>query len=69
VKPNAAGRFEVPELEIEVALLDGWVRFWYQGKLLPLPGEMLHELDAAKSRIEELERELARAKARKNGKT
>ncbi len=68
VKPNAAGRFEVPELEIEVALLDGWVRFWYQGKLLPLPGEMLHELDAAKSRIEELERELARAKARKNGK-
>jgi Uma2 family endonuclease len=76
VKPNAAGRFEVPELEIEVALLDGWVRFWHQGKLLPLPAELLGELDKTKAklananrRIEELERELARAKARKNGKT
>ena len=75
VKPNASGGFEVPELEIEVGLLDGWVRYWYQGKLLPLPAELLGELDKTKAklananrRIEELERELARAKARKNGK-
>src|SRR5262249_23491721 len=30
VKPNAAGRLAIPELELEVALLDGWVRFWFR---------------------------------------
>jgi Uma2 family endonuclease len=69
VKANADGRCAVPELEIEVALLDGWVRFWHQGKLLPLPGEMLRELEVAKGEVEELKRELARLRARKNGKS
>lgn len=68
VEANEHGRCEVPELEIEVALLDGWVRFWYRGKLLPLPGEMLQELNAAERRIKELESELAKSRARKNGK-
>jgi Uma2 family endonuclease len=44
VKPNAQGRYAVPELEMEVALLDGWVRFWFRGELLPLPADLQREL-------------------------
>jgi Uma2 family endonuclease len=59
VKPNEHGRYAVPELEIEVALLDGWVRFWYQGELLPLPADMQRELDAMRQQTEDLKRHLA----------
>src|SRR5581483_4887371 len=37
VKPNAAGRCAIVEMELELALLDGWVRYWFKGELLPLP--------------------------------
>jgi Uma2 family endonuclease len=58
--PNEQGRYAIPELEIEVALLDGWVRFWHQGKLLPLPGEMQRDLDATQRELNnERERRLA----------
>src|SRR5262249_3424443 len=40
MQPNGSGRFHVAELELEVGLLDGWVRFWYQGQLLELPAEL-----------------------------
>lgn len=49
VRPNAAGRFAIPELDIEMGLVDVWVRFWFRGKLLPLPGEMAAELDESKN--------------------
>ncbi len=51
--PNEHGRFAIPELEIEVALLDGWVRFWYQGKLLPLPADLQRDLDEARRQLEQ----------------
>jgi Uma2 family endonuclease len=67
VKPNKENRYEVRDLNIEVALLDGWVRFWHEGVLLPLPADMLRELDDARRRVDDLqkrldaaERELAR---------
>jgi Uma2 family endonuclease len=74
--PDKRGRYPVKELEIEVGLLNGWVRYWHLGKLLPLPGDLQRDLDAAQSeladlkqRIEALERENAQLKARgKNGK-
>lgn len=53
VKPNAHGRLAVPPLDIEAALLDDWVRFWYQGELLPLPAELLDDVNAAKERTEQ----------------
>lgn len=40
LEPNDKGRLAVPEVEMEVAILDRWVRFWYKGELLPLPGEL-----------------------------
>lgn len=50
--PNAAGRFEVPELELEFAILDDWVRFWFRGKLQPLPAELMSQLQAVDVELE-----------------
>ena len=61
VAPNAAGRLPIPELELEVALLDGWARFWFRGKLLPLPGDLQRELND--ERQARAEAEQARAEA------
>ena len=57
VLPNKQGRFPIKKLSIEVALLDGWVRFWYRGKLLPLPGDLQIALDRAQSELEEAQRQ------------
>lgn len=51
VLPNDHGRLAVPELELEVALLDGWVRYWFRGDLLPLPGELLRQVDAMRAEL------------------
>jgi Uma2 family endonuclease len=56
VKPNEHGRPAIPELELEVALLDDWVRFWYQGELLPLPADLLRERDESRQQRDEAER-------------
>ena len=47
VRPNAAKRYAIPELELEVALLNKWVRYWFRGDLVPLPGDLLKERDIA----------------------
>jgi Uma2 family endonuclease len=44
VKPNKHGRCPIDKLELEVGLLDGWVRYWHQGELLPLPADLLEQL-------------------------
>jgi hypothetical protein len=60
-------------VDLEVALLDGWVRFWYKGEQLPLPADLQRSLietqqradaearraDAEARRADELERQLA----------
>jgi hypothetical protein len=48
VKPNEQGRYSIAEVDMEAALLDGWVRFWFRGNLLPLPAELQSELDATR---------------------
>ncbi len=53
LKPNAAGRFPIRELDLEVALLDGWVRFWYKGKLLDLPADLQRKIEAESQRAEQ----------------
>ena len=47
VEPNAAGRYAVDELDLEIAIWDEWVRFWFKGELVPLPEESIDERDAA----------------------
>jgi Putative restriction endonuclease len=75
VKPNENHRYAISELDIEVAILDGWVRYWHKGELLPLPADLQSQLiqarkvaeeqrrraDELQARVEQLERELARA--------
>jgi hypothetical protein len=68
VKPSEHDRYALPEQKIEVALVSGWVRFWHQGKLLPLPGEMQHELEKEREARLAAERELEILRARLNRK-
>lgn len=49
VKPNDAGRLAIPELELEVAVLDRYARYWFRGELLPLPAELKRERDAERA--------------------
>jgi Uma2 family endonuclease len=53
VKRNAAGRYPIRKLTLEVALLEGWVRFWYKGDLLPLPAELQRELVETRQQLEQ----------------
>ena len=64
VKPNENDRYAIKELELEMAILDGWVRYWYRGKLLPLPAELQSDLDAS-LRLAEEQRRLAEEQRRR----
>jgi Uma2 family endonuclease len=64
VKPNEQDRLALPELDLEVALLDGWVRFWYKGRLLPLPAELQREATVAKRRAAAAKRSAAAERRR-----
>lgn len=48
VKPDESGRLAIPELELHVALVGDWARFWFRGELVPLPEELVHQRDAAR---------------------
>jgi Uma2 family endonuclease len=50
---NERGRYPIPELELEVGLLDEWVRFWSRGQLLPLPADLQRNLDEARRQTEQ----------------
>jgi Uma2 family endonuclease len=64
VRPNQHDRYAIPQLELEVALLDGWVRYWYQGELLPLPADLQRDLDDARRRADEEKRRADEEKRR-----
>lgn len=70
VQANAQGRYAIPELDLEVGLLDGWVRFWHRGELLPLPADLEKDVLRERQRAEQAEEranlaeaELARLRA------
>jgi Uma2 family endonuclease len=64
VRPNAHDRLAIPDLDLEVALQDGWVRFWYRGKLLPLPADLQRDLDEARRQANEARRQAEEATRR-----
>jgi hypothetical protein len=64
VKPNEHGRYPIPKLELELGLLEGWVRFWFRGKLLPLPAELQQELNEVRQRLTQTEQRLTQAEQR-----
>jgi Uma2 family endonuclease len=49
VKRSAEGRFPIPKLEIEIGMPDDWARFWFRGKLVPLPDELEEKLEESES--------------------
>lgn len=63
VLPNERGRYEIPELEVELALAEGWVRFWFRGERLEMPSQMRQERDDAVRERDEIlaERDEVRA--------
>ncbi len=63
VKPNAQGRFEISELELEVGLQGGWMRYWFRSNLLPLPAELQSELEKERRARLAAEQEVARLHA------
>lgn len=63
VQPNEHGRYEITELELEVGLHGGWMRYWYRGKLLPLPAELHEELQKEREARRAVEQENARLRA------
>jgi Uma2 family endonuclease len=65
VTANASGRHPILELQLEVALQDGWVRYWYRGRLLPLPADLQRENRQLQAEVERLRAEL---RNRGNGK-
>jgi Uma2 family endonuclease len=64
VKPNKDCRLAIPELKIEVAILEGWVRFWYCGRLIGLPADLLRELEETRAELRETREQLDEAKRR-----
>lgn len=58
VRPNEQEHYAIAELQLEIGLLDGWARYWYQGTLLPLPADLLRDLEEAR-RLNEVYRQQA----------
>jgi Uma2 family endonuclease len=63
VLPNEHGRLALPEAEVEVALLEDWVRFWFREQLVPLPPDLKRSLTEANRRADAAEGEVARLRA------
>lgn len=68
VKANEHGRLAVPELDLEVAIRDRWVRFWHHGELLPLPADLKLANDSLRDGVTRLRKQLAERHAITNGK-
>src|SRR5262249_28673783 len=58
VKPNANGRLLIAELEIEVAILADWARYWFRGELVRLTAELQTAVDKWKQRAAKAERQV-----------
>ena len=56
IPPNERGRHALVELDLEVALLDDWVRYWYKGELLPLPADLQRDLDETRRQLRRMKR-------------
>jgi Uma2 family endonuclease len=61
VKATAQGRYALPELDLEVALLERWVRFWYEDQLLPLPADLQRDLDETRRQLQQTQRQVKQA--------
>jgi hypothetical protein len=63
VLPNDSGRCPIPELEVEAGLVEGWVRFWFRGRMMPRPAEMQRTIQEKDRQLADLQAQLAEALA------
>jgi Uma2 family endonuclease len=59
VHPDDAGHYAIPELDLTIALHDGWARYWWRGRLMPIPTELQAELHQVQKENAALRRENA----------
>jgi chromosome segregation ATPase len=60
LEPDLAGRCAIEELDLQVGIWDGWLRYWYQGKLLPVTDELAKQIEQLARQLDEQTREHAR---------
>jgi Uma2 family endonuclease len=53
MEPDSRGRMRIDQLDLEVGLLDGWVRYWHKGELLPLPEELVRDSERLRQSLKE----------------
>jgi Uma2 family endonuclease len=63
IRPNAQGRYAVPEMEMEVGVHEEWLRVWFRGELMPTPTELQQSVDTERAARAALEDENARLRA------
>jgi chromosome segregation ATPase len=51
-------------VEIEIALLGRWVRFWHRGELLPLPADLQRSLEEARRQLGEARQQVSNLQRR-----
>lgn len=51
LEPDRNGRVAIPELDLQIGLRDGWIRFWHQGELLEIPAEYQQQLNRQSEQI------------------
>lgn len=61
VPPDEDGRHPLPEIDLAVAMHEGWVRFWYQGQLLPLPADLQREVNQLRGQLQQAQQRLVHA--------
>ncbi len=66
LEPGLGGRVAIPELDLQVGLYEGWIRFWYQGQLLEIPAEQAQRLDQQSEQISHLSEQSERQSERIN---
>ena len=54
LEPDLNGRVAVAELDLQIGLHEGWIRFWQQGQLLEIPAELQQRLDRQSEQINEM---------------
>jgi Uma2 family endonuclease len=57
MEPDSNGRYRLPLLEVELGLVDKYIRFWHRGELAKLGVELYEELNERKLRREAIDRE------------
>ncbi|MBY0231921.1 MAG: Uma2 family endonuclease [Gemmataceae bacterium] len=64
VPPNDEDRYPLPEAELEAGILDGWMRYWFRGELVPLVPDLKAQTAKAEERAGKAEERAGKAEER-----